>query len=247
MLHFYLIRGLIRESRHWGSFPSLLAQAYPGCRITLMDIPGAGTQHHVDSPTQVATMVKFMRTQYLEAHTPEERPVLIVISLGGMIAAQWLHDYPADFSAAVMINTSFGSLSPVYHRMRPAAALQLLRTTVFHHRNREARILQLVSNHTERYDAGLALWQSIAADRPVHSANAVRQLLAAARFKLQKWTPSQSILLLASTTDRLVSVACSRAIATAWNVPLREHPSGGHDLSIDAPEWLVKQIQMFIS
>lgn len=247
MLHFYLVRGLIRESRHWGDFPGLLQQAFPGCRMTAIDIPGAGTRHHVASPTRVDAMVRQMRGEFLKTRVNGEIPVLIVISLGGMIAAQWMHDFPEDFVRAVLINTSFGSLSPFYQRMKPLAALSLLNAVVLHPRDREARILRLVSNHEEHFEAGLSLWKRIENDRRVSLKNAISQLLAAARFGLGDWRPLQPVLLLAGTQDRLVSVECSRAIAHAWQVPLQEHASGGHDLSIDAPEWLIAKIHAYLA
>lgn len=72
--------------------------------------------------------------------------------------------------------------------------------------------------------------------------NLLRQLAAAARFRPDPRPPAVPTLLLAATHDRLVSVECSRAMARAWNVPLREHDDAGHDLPLDDPAWIVGQI-----
>ena len=42
--------------------------------------------------------------------------------------------------------------------------------------------------------------------------------------------------------DRLVSPRCSQRLAAAWKVPLALHPSAGHDLPLDDPDWLLAQL-----
>ena len=39
-----LLRGLVRESRHWGALPDLLAQALPAHPILCPDLPGNGVR-----------------------------------------------------------------------------------------------------------------------------------------------------------------------------------------------------------
>jgi pimeloyl-ACP methyl ester carboxylesterase len=50
------------------------------------------------------------------------------------------------------------------------------------------------------------------------------------------------MLVLASLGDRLVSPGCSRRIASRWALPIRLHPTAGHDLPLDDPEWVVQQV-----
>jgi predicted alpha/beta hydrolase family esterase len=54
--------------------------------------------------------------------------------------------------------------------------------------------------------------------------------------------PAVALLLLNSAADRLVQASCSQAIAQAWHCPLQTHPSAGHDLCLDAGEWVIEQI-----
>lgn len=70
---------------------------------------------------------------------------------------------------------------------------------------------------------------------------AVRQLHAAVRYRIQS-PPRVPILLLASRHDRLVDVRCSHSIARAWRCDLHEHPSAGHDLPLDDPDWVVEHV-----
>lgn len=244
-LHFYLVRGLIREARHWGSLPERLRSAFPGARVTCLDLPGAGMHYQRRSPLRVADMVDAMRREYQQQRTVGETPVLLAISLGGMIAAHWLLNHGEDFQRAVLINTSFGGLSPLLHRLRPGAVIGMAQAALAGP-HREAAILRLVSNHTDAREQALPLWNNIRADRPVSFGNTLRQLWAASRFRLGEGLPAAPVLLLASSGDRLVSVACSRAIARHWNMPLQEHPSAGHDLPLDDPEWIVTKIHAFV-
>ena len=244
--HFFLVRGLIREARHWGVLPDLLRQAFPGAQVSTLDIPGAGDYFLQPSPLSVAAMVDHMRADFLQRARAGDDNILIAISLGGMIAAHWLHAHVQDFQRAVLINTSFGGLSPLHHRLRPGAVLSMLRAATTRPSQREAVILRLVSNNADAFDGGLALWESIRRERPVSPANALRQLCAATGFRLPEGRPRVPVLVLASTHDRMVSVECSRAIARAWQTPLVEHGSGGHDLSLDDPGWILEQVRGFL-
>lgn len=244
--HFYLLRGLIREAEHWGEFPELLTQAIPGSRYTLIDIPGAGKYFRSPSPLSIKKMVEKMRQSYLETAQEGEERILLAISLGGMISAQWLKDYPQDFEKVILMNTSYGGISPLFDRLKPSALLHLLKVPVLQGRAKEAHILRLVSNHDNVFDSTLNLWDKIYQERPVSLSNSLRQLTAAGLFRIGHFKPQIPVLLLASVQDRMVSVECSRAIGKKWGFEVIEHPTAGHDLSADDPAWIVKHIQEFL-
>jgi pimeloyl-ACP methyl ester carboxylesterase len=76
----------------------------------------------------------------------------------------------------------------------------------------------------------------------VSCGNVVRQLVAAVRYRADPDLPVP-LLVLASQNDRMVDPSASRAIA--YRVPgatLKEHPSAGHDLPLDDPQWVLEQI-----
>ncbi len=244
--HFILIRGLIREAAHWGSFPRLLEQTYPGCKVTAVDIPGAGIYFESVSFLSIGKMVDQMRLQFLKNRKENEQYFLIAISLGGMIAAQWMKEYQTDFKKVILINTSFSGYSSIFDRLKPAALFYLLKMPFLKGRQREARILSLVSNQKEVFNKTLDLWEKIQKIRPVSLANTFRQLLAAARFRIGKFKPIIPVLILASAKDRMVNVKCSRIIANRWNCIFFEHPSAGHDLSADDPDWIIERTKSFI-
>ena len=112
--HFVLIRGLLREARHWGEFTGSLQQQFPHATINTPDIPGNGRLHQIASPTTIAEMTEALREQ-INTNQPLR---LIALSMGGMIASDWMIRYPHEVEAAVLINTSARPFSPFYHRMR---------------------------------------------------------------------------------------------------------------------------------
>lgn len=245
--HFYLIRGLIRERAHWGDFTDHLKKAFPEAQITTIDIPGAGDYFRSPSPLTVKNMVEEMRRDYLRAKVEDEESNLIAISLGGMITVEWLKLYPHDFIRATLINTSFGGVSPLYHRLQPQAFAHLLKVFILKGRAKESRILELVTNHREHFSETLDLWEKIQNERPVSIPNTLRQLAAGATFRVGDFTPPIPLQILASTRDRMVSVECSRTIARRWKLPIKEHSTGGHDLTVDDPAWVVSKIKEFSS
>jgi alpha-beta hydrolase superfamily lysophospholipase len=244
--HFYLIRGLIREKRHWGKFLVHMTTTFPEAKITTIDIPGAGDYCTTPSPLSIRRMVEHMRQDFLKSKMENEDSHLVAISLGGMIAVEWMRSYPEDFHRATLVNTSFGGISPVYHRLLPSAFFFLLKVPVLKGRHKESRILELVTNHKHIFDETLNMWEEIQKERPVTLPNTIRQLVAGALFTVGNFTPSIPIQILAATQDRMVSVECSRQIAKKWNLPIEEHHTAGHDLTADDPEWVVMKIKEFI-
>lgn len=242
MTTWVLLRGLGRESRHWGEFPRLLQQALPrGDAVLALDLPGNGSRWREPSPDSVEALADAVRAEARQRGV-RGRLVLVALSLGGMVALQWASRHPAEVGGCVLVNSSLRGLSLPWERLRPRALAELaLAAWSGDAQARERRILRLTSNDPVRA-ADLEAWTAHARSAPVARANLLRQLLAAARFRAPPAPPQVPLLLLASTRDRLVSVRCSRAIARAWRVPLAEHPRAGHDLALDEPGWLAEHI-----
>jgi pimeloyl-ACP methyl ester carboxylesterase len=239
--HFVLLRGLWREARHWGGFPGHLQQRFPGALISTPDLPGNGLRNHETSPATIAGMTDALRQQ-----VDLSQPIrLIALSMGGMIAIDWMTRYPAEIEAAVLINTSARPLSPFYHRLRWTAYPYILRIMFHSCVQREADILHLTSN-SHQYDKKLLeSWQQWQQQNPVSPISARNQLLAAMRFSVVD-KPQQPLLVVTSRADRLVDYRCSQKFAQSWNADYVEHESAGHDLPLDEPEWLVEVIRKWI-
>lgn len=237
-----LLRGLVREARHWGDFPDRMVAAWPDSRVTCPDLPGNGRRNAERSPATVGAMVEDCRAGLI-AEGIEPPWQLLALSLGGMIAAAWATSHPQEIAGMVLINTSMRPFCALHRRLRPQNYPALMRTAIDDDvPRRETRILGMVSNDPARRSAALAPWIALAREHPVRPANALRQLTAAAMFNAGRPVPAAPALVLASARDRLVDPACSRAIAQAWNAPLALHADAGHDLPLDDPAWVVSQV-----
>ncbi len=242
------LRGLTRESRHWGGFIGQFEAAMPGCRVITLDFPGNGRLHQQRSPTRVQDMTQSCRAQLRERRIePPYR--LLAMSLGAMVAVDWSSRYPGEIEAQVLINTSLRPFNPFYERLRPANYGALLKLAVLGASPdaQERTILRLTSNHagTQGTEMVLPHWLALRQSNPVSRINAIRQLVAAARFCAPQIRPAAATLVLASAQDRLVSVACSQALATHWQCGLRIHPSAGHDLPLDDGPWVAAEVREF--
>jgi len=257
-----LLRGLTRDRRHWGDFPLRLREALAAtahgpagvaqvmaqrmAQVVAPDLAGNGARWQEPSPATVPGMVDDLRAVLRGLNLSPPYRVL-AMSLGAMVAIEWARLHPGELAGAVLLNTSVRPLSPLHHRLQPRAWPTLIGGLC---RPGDAlglqqRVLALTSRHWQADDeAGAALlaqWVAWQRACPVQPANALRQLLAAARYRAPLAPPPVPMRLLNGAGDRLVHPACSQALAQAWGLRLHQHPSAGHDLPLDAPDWVVGQ------
>lgn len=241
-----LLRGLVREKKHWEAFPEKLQSAVPNDRVICLDLPGNGVFCRERSPTNIGAMVIHARQQLKEMGV-EGPYYLVALSLGAMTAVQWLSQAPGEVAFAALINTSSSRFSPFWQRLRPANYLRLIREWIFNRDRvcKEKAILEITSNlHDRAYLHQLAeKWADYAHAQPVSVTNSLRQLLAAMRFRAPASLPaSVPVIIVCGGGDRLVSPVCSQRMAEAWQLPIKAHPQAGHDLPLDAPQWLVNTL-----
>jgi pimeloyl-ACP methyl ester carboxylesterase len=242
-----LLRGLTRESAHWGDFIPVLQATFPDANITTLDLPGTGRFYKEDSPRTIKTITEIVRRRALENCCLQQPVTILAISLGAMVAWEWMRNYPDDIRGASLINTSFADLSPFYHRLRWQSYWKLvalmMKRNVF---NRESAILQLVSNRRDQDEQISHAWEEIQNQRPMSLKNSFRQIIAAASYRPGDIKPVQPILLLNGKGDRLVASVCSETLHLKWNLKLRCHPWGGHDLTLDDGVWVASQLKEWV-
>ncbi|MBL8523948.1 MAG: alpha/beta hydrolase [Betaproteobacteria bacterium] len=238
-----LLRGLTREARHWGDFPQQLSQVLEDSKVIALDLPGNGEFNAKRSPMSIGGMTEHCRAELMRRGlTPPYR--LLAISMGGMVAVDWAARYDREIELAVLINTSMRPFSPFHHRLQASTWLRMLRLFLPASPGaRESAIFALTSNLPEAPHRLIEQWIEIRQSRPVSASNALRQLLAAARFRAPVAAPSAKLQIVGSANDRLVDVSCSMALAQAWNGEAILHPVAGHDLPLDDPNWLADQVQ----
>ncbi|PKH02789.1 hydrolase [Psychromonas sp. MB-3u-54] len=230
-----LIRGLFRGKPHWGPFTEKLRAAFPHKNISPVDIPGCGELSSEISPCSIEAMVESIRSQ----RTFKANVDIISLSMGGMIALKWAEMYPSEVGSVVCINTSTSGFTPFYQRLLPKNYLKILRAFWARPFQRESLIYSMVSNKKRDIDV-VSHWVSIERLHPIRRVNFVRQLLAALRFKVKR--PSCRLLFISSIQDGLVSCQASQAMAIQWKVALINNQLDGHDIPLDNPDWLCKQL-----
>jgi pimeloyl-ACP methyl ester carboxylesterase len=205
-----------------------------------LDAPGFGTERGRRSPLTITGITDDIRERFA-AIRGDHSWSLLGISLGGMVALDWCRRYPADMQRCVVINASAANLSLPLDRFRPAglAAVRGQRLTPA---ARERAVLAVSVNRTDIDLDGLAQqWATWHTERPPHRLGPVGQVAAALSFRLSGEI-RPPLLVLASRGDRLVSSRCSDRIAGRLNATLRLHDDGGHDLALDDPGWICRQI-----
>jgi len=241
-----LLRGLARETRHWGGFAEAFANALPEARVLALELPGNGALNGQRSPASIPALAAHCHeaAARLGAAPPYH---LLALSMGAMVAVAWAERHPEEVAGCVLISTSFGAFSPLHHRLRPRAWPALLAILLRRGAQaREQRVLELTSGRPGTHARALEAWSAIRRSRPVSATNALRQLLAAARYRAPLAAPVAT-LVLAGARDRLVDPRCSMAIARRWHCPLGLHPEAGHDLPLDDGAWVAGEVRAWLS
>ncbi|HEY8026800.1 MAG TPA: alpha/beta hydrolase [Burkholderiaceae bacterium] len=240
-----LLRGLVREQRHWGDFPKLFQDGIPDAQTVTLDLPGNGTLYREASPTHIEDMAQFCRA---ELQTRGFKPPyhLLALSLGAMVAVAWSKAAPEEIDACVLINTSLRPFDPFHRRLRPHNYGSLLRCLFAAPRQRERLIMQMTSCRGDAQAALLEQWVAWQSQYPVSPRNALRQLWAAMRFRAPQQKPCARMLVLGSLRDQLVDNQCSQDLARRWQADSAFHPGAGHDLPLDDGPWIVGQVEAWI-
>ena len=251
-----LLRGLVREQRHWNDFPEIFKRYFPRDRIVLHDFAGNGKRFREKSATSIQGMVEDIRYALTSDSIAAERigqPVhIIALSLGAMVATEWMIRYPDECAASVLISTSMKGLSPLHQRLLPSTYPSITRSLLLPRslEQKERSNLKLVSNIVAADETrGKYLtrqWADYARQYPVSASNAIRQLIAAARFNIPDKKPAQPVLILRSLADHLVSPACSAALADHWQTTMQTHETAGHDIPLDDADWVCRKISEWL-
>lgn len=248
MTTWVLLRGLMREARHWGEFPMLFKNAMGAQNVVALDFPGNGSLHVQASATSVVAMANYARTQLKQlGYAPPYR--VLALSLGAMVAVAWSERYPTELEKMVLINTSLAPYNPFYYRLRPANYPALIRFLIYGSAaQRESLILRLTSTQSpEHQQAILKQWLAYAREYPVTRANILRQMKAAFCYRAAPTAPPTPVLLLAGQQDQLVNVKCSLTLAQHWRCAIRLHPTAGHDFPLDDGVWVTQQVKEWIN
>lgn len=248
-----LLRGLTREKRHWGSFLPKFKNAFGENNVFCLDHVGVGSEAGRAPVKSISRMTDDLRSRWLELkkdHSTEKDSWGIVsLSMGSMVSLDWCARFAEDFAFQVVMNASSARDSAPWRRLLPhnlkifAEMAKLQEDSL-----RERRVLDMCTNllSGEQKDSYAAEWSKFALPKQQLQRVAVSQLIAAATFLRPSKMPVRSLALV-SVADRLVDPSCTIAIAQALGLALEMHPSAGHELALDDPDWVIKTIQSFFT
>lgn len=244
-INWLLVRGLSRETRHWGTFPHELKKSYPHSHIHVLELPGVGLKYHQDTPSKIEGFVENLRNDFIKIQKefPNQAWGLICVSLGGMIGISWFDTYPQDFKFLVTINSSGANLSWPWERLKPKAIKAISKLFLKNDlEERERTILELTTQSIPLTDSLVKKWVSYAEEYPLRREAFLKQIYAASTFKV----PDKLLgpmLCLAGAKDELTDPKCSKVLASHFKCPLEVHPESGHDLPLEDPQWICFKIK----
>ncbi len=258
-MNWLLLRGLGRVKEHWLDLPEALQMALrrnadSSSQVLCLDLPGFGTESNAKVPLSIAAHTDYLRERFFSSG-PQNNFGLLGVSLGGMIALDWVARYPDDFKKLVVINSSARDVSSLFQRLSPFALYSAGRMAAAKEpEKREVQSLKLISNLKDKDPVIINAMVDIAKKHPMLRDKVWRQTTAAALFSC----PSQiaiPTLIVSSLKDRMVDSRCSKMIAEKLStnalpqapITLKFHPTAGHDLPLDDPEWLIERLKEFES
>ena len=245
MTTWVLLRGLMRDSRHWGEFPAVLRAQLAGAEVQAVDLPGNGSLYRSSSPWRIEEMAECVRSE-LSKRGLAPPYYLLGLSMGAMVAMAWGSRYPQELRGCVLINSSSRRFDPFYRRLKAKAWPALLTVLTGNPEQQERAILRQTSRGGEAQALILDAWLAYRRECPVSRRNALRQLIAAALYRAPARRPAMPVLVLASALDALVDTRCSSQLAARWQAALATHPDAGHDLPLDDAAWVARQVRAWL-
>jgi pimeloyl-ACP methyl ester carboxylesterase len=218
-----------------------------GSDVVALDLPGTGTRLHERAPRKMRETVDRVRDEASSCGLLGAPLLLFGISLGGMVAMEWAASYPEELAGVAIAASSASDVAPLLKRFSALGFLLMLKNRFTRDpERRQRRLAWLVSNRRDIRDRIVQEWMQIERDRPVSFATIRAQMDAASRWKAPRSLGVRSLFLV-GRKDRLVHPDCTRALARRYSAPLEEHPDAGHDLTTDAPEWVVSHLVRFFT
>ncbi len=231
------LRGLTRGNIHWAKFPEIFKAHCPDAEMEFLEIPGNGFLSEENSPVAVKSLIESLRSQskFVKNHQSFN---ICGISLGGMAAMKWAEKFPEEIASISIINSSLSQYSSYDKRLLPENYETLLKTLFLTNTyEQEENILKITSNKFEQTKYNLESFAAFSLEHQVTKLNFLRQIILAKSVYIET-IPLIPFKVISSKNDRLVDSTCSDLIALKLGGTQFIHPTAGHDLPLDEPEWL---------
>jgi pimeloyl-ACP methyl ester carboxylesterase len=243
------LRGLARHKEHWGLFSTRIQESFPGDRFFFEDLSGNGEWHSKDSFTNHRLNVEFLRQNLREKEALTAGPVWLVgLSQGGMVSALWASLYPDEIQHLWLVNSSSRNFSQLHQRFSFQQIPLLVENLFLKKTNFEIEIglLEATTNLLSREQK--IDWAKKFSSFPMTTRkNILRQLFASLQFSFPENLKTTKTTLVYSKADRLVAPECSLDIAKNFGFETWSHPTAGHDLFLDDPDWFISNLKQNLS
>jgi alpha-beta hydrolase superfamily lysophospholipase len=252
-MNWLLLRGLVREQRHWLNFKDYFIKHNPNAKLFFLDFPGIGSEIHRTSPKSIEAIVLDFKNRLLQLKNQnpnDELLCIFAVSLGGMVALEWISKFENDFQIAVIGNSS-SKLNPFYERFKTKNIFLIPKMFFLEDKvKRETLILKLTTNLDDKTIEKLATQQaSFAPDLKKFRQTGLSQLFAASHWNISKKLKSTKtkILFLKSKYDQLVDSKCTDKLCDfVGQGHLSINSYANHDISLDAPDWCALEVANFV-
>ncbi len=245
-----LLRGINSDSRYWLDFPNEFDE---DIKILIVDLPGTGKNLESKTPLSISEHVKFLRNQINPDHLSRGMHI-IGLSLGGMIAIQWLSMFPNEIKSVTAMSSTGGKFFSSITRINPINWFKLtfsmtvdkiFRTNFF-----PKNLVSVVTNipkDSSRNNWILTKFTSLGNESRVPMFSTLRQIIAASR-----WSPDFSnspklgnrVLLLKAQHDRFIPPKAVNRLHNMIPNSVLHEISSGHQISLSHP---VEVIELSIS
>lgn len=241
------MRGLARASHHWAGFDKILQEAYPHSKVLALDACGNGNVSTRKSGYKISQYIGPLREEFLNlSRDIQGQWNVFGLSMGGMIALEWLKLFPNDFSTGTIVNSSAANIAGPLSRLQPSGIKHVLKIMAYKDpKKREMQVLKMVSVNSDLHQDLLEEWVELSKKYPTTPDNARRQLIACALFRAPEKIQNKTLFLV-SEKDAMVSPECTKSLAKKYNSILESNPNAGHDISLDDPKWVVEMLKKHI-
>ena len=150
-----LLRGLMRDKRHWRSF-ILALEKHKYFNVFCVDLPGTGELSHIKSPSNIENCAK-----YLNKNIPHfGMPVYIIgLSMGGMVASEFMKIQNKNRIFGIfIINSSNGAFNKFYQRLNLKSLLLIPFFLILSAKYQEKLIAYLTSNNSKIVENEIQYW-----------------------------------------------------------------------------------------
>ena len=243
-----LLRGLGRWSEHWLGFEGLLVSR--GLRVITIDGRGFGKseQAKISSKMRMIDLADDV-AQILTKESPGGA-YLVGLSLGGMVAISLAAMNPQLVRSLMIVNSSVSASG--LKRLTGTALVSLIKVICRTKYSYQALMEAVLSVHTTaaKKNEMAQAWSGIDGRHKIPLAQLWRQIIIASKFNgsMEMTSLRCPVTIVRCAADRFVDPSNSDFIhRQIKGSRLISHPTAGHELAVDDPEWFANVIIDFVS